>query len=322
MRRTAATILLCGCLFAGAQHAGAQSYPDRSVKIVVPSAPGGSIDLSGRIVAEGLSAMWSKPVVIENRPGASMRIGAEAVARATPDGYTLLVAHDGTMAMNPVVYPDLKYSPTNDFEPIALLSAMPYALLAHKSGKAKSVKELIEIAKARPNELTHGTGGTSTLLAFELFKSHAKVEVANVYFSGAAPVINAIMGNHIDVAMVDIASAQPALTSPDVRALVMTSAARVGRYPDVPTMAEARVGDYVNETWMGLFAPTGTDKSILEKLRADVEVILKRPNVVERFDVAGMRAQGGGADAMRNALERDLRIWAGLVKQTNIKVAQ
>jgi tripartite-type tricarboxylate transporter receptor subunit TctC len=175
----------------------AQIYPERSVRIIVPTAPGGSIDTTARVVAGKLAELWGKPVVIENRPGAAMIIGAEAAAKSPPDGYTLLVAHDGTMAMNPVVYPNLAYHSQRDFEPVALLTSIPEVLLVHAAVPAKSVNELIAIAKARPGKLNHASGGTATLLALELFKAMAGIDVTSVPFRGGAPAVTAVMAGEV-----------------------------------------------------------------------------------------------------------------------------
>jgi tripartite-type tricarboxylate transporter receptor subunit TctC len=300
----------------------AQSYPDRPVRIIVPSSAGGSIDLSARIVADGLSAKWQQPVVVENKPGAGMRIGAEAAAKAPADGYTLFVAHDGTMAMNPVVYPDLRYDPRKDFEPVAELSGMPYAVMVHRNVKAKSLVELIAQAKEKPGTLNHATGGTSTLLALELFKAMAGVDIASVPFRGAAPSITGLLGNQVDLAIVDVASAQPALNSEQVRPLAVTSLKRLREYPDLPTMEEAGVKGYENETWMGMFAPRGTPPAVLEKLRSDVEAVLEQPSIRQRFEAAQMRVRGGGSDVMRDTLERDIKKWGTLVAERNIKISE
>ena len=169
-----------------APPATAQNYPDRTVRIIVPTAAGGSIDTTARVVAGKLAELWGKPVVIENRPGAAMIIGAEAAAKSAPDGYTLLVAQDGTMAMNPVVYPNLAYHSQRDFEPVALMTAIPEVLLVHEGLPVKTVGELIAHAKANPGKLNHASGGTATLLALELFKAMAGVDIASIPFRGAA----------------------------------------------------------------------------------------------------------------------------------------
>src|SRR5215468_9078733 len=168
-------------------------YPERTVRIIVPTAPGGSIDTTARVIAAALAERWGKPVVIENRPGAAMIIGADAAAKSPPDGYTLLIAHDGTMAMNPVVYPNLAYHSQRDFEPLALLASIAEVVLVNAALPVKSVRELIAFAKANPGKLNHASGGTATLLALELFKAMAGVDIATIPFRGGAPAVTATM---------------------------------------------------------------------------------------------------------------------------------
>jgi tripartite-type tricarboxylate transporter receptor subunit TctC len=187
--------------------AGAQPYPDRAVRIIVPTAPGGSIDTTARVVAGKLAELWGKPVVIENRPGAATIIGTEAAAKAAPDGYTLLVAHDGTMAMNPVVYPNLGYHSQRDFEPFALLTSIPEVLLVNEGVPAKTVRELVALAKASPGKLNHASGGTATLLSLELFKAMAGVEITSIPFRGGAPAVTGVMGGETQMIFADLATA-------------------------------------------------------------------------------------------------------------------
>ena len=179
-----ATIL---ALSAFTSLAAAQNFPDRAVKIIVPTAPGGSIDTAARVVADKMQVKWGKPVVVENRPGAGLRLGAEAVQKAPPDGYTLLVAHDGTLAMNPLVFPDLPYDPQNDFTPLGLVVSIAEAPMVNKSVPANSIAELIALAKQKPGELTHASGGTATLLALELFKAMAGIDIRSIPYRAARP---------------------------------------------------------------------------------------------------------------------------------------
>src|SRR5580704_14411257 len=175
MNRYQAVLSFAILLALGEIRADAQDFPDHAIKIIVPSSPGGAIDLTGRIVAEKLQQKWGKPVVVENRPGASMQIGAEAVAKASPDGYTLLVAHDGTLAINPLVYPNLPYDPQKSFEPLGMVISIPEVVMVNVSVPVHSIGELVTLAKKEPGQLTHATGGSATLLSLELFKAMADV---------------------------------------------------------------------------------------------------------------------------------------------------
>ncbi len=199
--------------FVGANHARAQAtaWPEKPVRIIVPTAAGGSIDVTARVIAAKLAEKWGKPVVIENRPGAAMRIGADAVAKSPPDGYTLLIAHDGTLAMNAVVYKNLPYDPRRDFEPLPLIATLPEVLMVNVKTPANSAVELIELAKRNPGQLNHASGGTATLLALELFKAMAGIDIKSVPYAGGAPAVNALIAGESETLIADVATAAAAL---------------------------------------------------------------------------------------------------------------
>jgi tripartite-type tricarboxylate transporter receptor subunit TctC len=305
-----------------APPATAQNYPDRTVRIIVPTAAGGSIDTTARVVAGKLAELWGKPVVIENRPGAAMIIGAEAAAKSAADGYTLLVAHDGTMAMNPVVYPNLAYHSQRDFEPVALLTAIPEVLLVHEGVPVKTVGELIAHAKANPGKLNHASGGTATLLALELFKAMAGVDIASIPFRGAAPAITGTMAGETQVIFADLASANAGMQSGKLRTLAVTTLKRVPRLPEVPTIDESGVAGYDVATWIGAFAPIGTPKSVVGRIEADIKRALAMPDVKARLEALSMEIRSGAAEEMRAVLAGDMVKWGNLVKDKNIKIAQ
>jgi tripartite-type tricarboxylate transporter receptor subunit TctC len=315
----------CGALLAAlaaALPAAAQNYPERAVRIIVPTAAGGSIDTTARVVAAKLAEFWGKPVVIENRAGAAMIIGAEAAAKSAPDGYTLLVAHDGTMAMNPVVYPHLPYHSQRDFEPVAMLTAIPEVLLVHQGVPATTVRELIAHAKANPGKLNHASGGTATLLALELFKAMAGVDIASIPFRGAAPAITGTMAGETQVIVADLASANAGMQSGKLRTLAVTTLKRVPRLPQVPTIDEAGVPGYDVATWIGAFAPTGTPKPVVGRIEADIKRALALPDVRAKLEALSMEIRSGAAEEMRAVLAGDMVKWGNLVKDKNIKIAQ
>jgi len=299
-----------------------QNYPERSVRIIVPTAPGGSIDTTARVVAGKLAELWGKPVMIENRPGAAMIIGAEAAARSPPDGYTLLVAHDGTMAMNPVVYPKLAYHSQRDFEPVALLTSTPEVLLAHHALPARSVKELIALAKARPGQLNHASGGTATLLALELFKAMAGIDIASVPFRGGAPAVTAVVAGEVEMILADLATANAGMQSGKLRTLAVTTRQRVLRFPDVPTMDESGVPGYDVATWIAAFAPAGTPSAITGKIEADIRAVLSTPEVKGRLEPLSMDIRRGSSEELRALLAADMAKWGQLVQERNIQVMQ
>ena len=302
--------------------AAAQNFPDRTVKIIVPTAPGGSIDATARILGEKLHAQWGKPVIIENRAGAGMRIGADAAAKSPADGYTWLVAHDGTMAMNAVIYRDLPYDPVKDFVPLGLISAIPEVIMVANKVPAKTLAEFIAYAKNNPGKVNHATGGTATLLAAELLKAMAGIEIEHVTYRGGAPAVTGLMSGDVEVAIADIATANAALQSDRVRPLAVTTLARVSQYPGLPTADEAGVPGFDVATWIGAFAPAGTPKEVVDKIEAGIRNAIKEPDVRAKLEQIGMQPRSGTADELRDVLANDIAKWGKLVREKDIKIAQ
>jgi tripartite-type tricarboxylate transporter receptor subunit TctC len=301
--------------------ANAQTFPDHNVKIIVPTAAGGAIDLCARVIGEKLQAKWGKPVVIENRAGASMRIGAEAVQKAPADGYTLLVAHDGTMAINPLVFPDLPYDPQKDFTPLGLVVAIPEALMVNVKVPANSIPELIALANKEPGQLTHASGGSATLLSLELFKAMAGVDIRSIPYRGGAPAVTATIGGETSMIIADLATGNAGLHSDRIRPLGVTSIARSKMYPELATINEQGVTGYEVNTWMGFFAPAGTPKEVSAKIEAAIKEAVAMPDVRARFEATGAVMRSGSAEEMRNVLATDVAKWAKLVKEKNVKLA-
>ncbi|MDB5572580.1 MAG: transporter substrate-binding protein [Hyphomicrobiales bacterium] len=326
MRRTpsgfAALLLACAATLATSAAVSAQSFPDRPVKLIVPTAAGGAIDGAGRILAQGLSEHWGKPVVVENRAGASMAIGAAAVAQATPDGLTLLVAHDGVMAINPLFIKNLGYDPRRDFAGLGIVARLPLGLFVHESVPAKSVSELVAYAKANPGKLNHGSGGPASLLALELFKAMAGVNVVNVNFRGSALSINDLVSGNVQVVFADVASAGPAFQSPNVRTLGVSTLERTFAYPNVPTINEAGVKDYATATWIGAFAPAGAPPEIVAALEAAVMAASKSDSVRKRLSAIGMEPTSIGGKETQAIVIADSDKWARLVREQNVQFGQ
>jgi tripartite-type tricarboxylate transporter receptor subunit TctC len=259
--------------------------------------------------------------VVENRPGAAMRIGAEAAARAAPDGYTLLVAHDGTMAINPAAFPDLAYDPQKDFVPVGLVVAIPEAVMVNVSVPAKSIAELIALARKEPGQLIHASGGSATLLALELFKALSGVDIRSIPYRGGAPAVTAAIAGETSMIIADLATGNAALQSDRIRALAVTSATRSKKYPELPTVDEAGVIGYDVSTWIGFFAPAGTPKDVIAALEAGIKDALAMSDVRARFEQTGAEVRSGSADELGKLLASDLAKWSKLVKEKNIKVA-
>jgi len=298
----------------------AQSYPDRPVRIIVPTAPGGSIDTTGRVIGNKLSELWRQPVVIENRPGASMIVGADAVAKSPADGYTLLVAHDGTMAMNPVVYPTLSYDPVKDFAPVSLVATIPLVMLAHNSVGVTTVAEFVELAKKNPGKLNHASGGTATLLALELFKFMAGVNITNVMYRGGAPAVTSTVAGETQFCIADLATANAGMQSSNVRVLAVTSLAPTPLRPALPTVNQTAVPGYETQTWTGVFAPAAVPQAIVAKIESDVKLALTMPDVRSRFEGLAMDIKGGTSEELRKILADDIAKWSRLVKATGFKL--
>jgi tripartite-type tricarboxylate transporter receptor subunit TctC len=288
----------------------------------VPTSPGGSIDGLARTVAARLSAKWTKPVVVENRSGAAMRVGADAVAKAAADGYTLLVAHDGAMAMNPALYPDLPYDPQKDFEPVALMVSIPEVILANARMPAASLGELLDFARKNPGKLNHATGGPASLLALELFKSMAGVDIASVQYRGAAPAVLGVIAGEAQICITDIASASPALQSDQVRPLAVTTRNRAKRFPDLPTAHESGLPGYDVQVWIGMFAPSSTPKDVVARIGGEVREAIAMPEIREKLEALGIEMRSGTAEELRSTLAADIPKWARLVKDKNLRIAQ
>jgi len=319
-RLLAAGFCFAICLRVGA--AAAEEFPDHAVKIIVPTAPGGAIDTAARVIGEKMQVQWGKPVVIENRPGALMQVGAEAVARAAPDGYTLLVAHDGTMAINPLVFPNLPYDPQRDFAPVGLLVSIPEAVMVNANNPARSIRDLIAQARERPGQLTHATGGSATLLSLELFKAMAGVDIRSIPYRGGAPAVTATIAGETTMIIADLATGAAALHSEHIRPLAVTSLSRSELYPDLDTVDRLGVPGYEVNTWMGVFAPAGTPKAVIGKIEAAISEAIQMPDVRSRFESAGANMRSGSAEEMRQVLSTDIAKWGNLVREKHITFEQ
>ena len=316
---------LLATFFVGLTLIGAQSisargedFPSRTIKIIVPTAPGGAIDTTARVVAAKMQDQLGQTVIIENKPGASMLIGADYAAKANPDGYTLLCAHDGTMAINPLAFSDLTYDPQKSFEPLGLAVSIPEAILVNKSVPAKTLKELIDYAKKHPGALTHATGGSATLLSLELFKAMADVDIRSIPYRGGAPAVQSAISGETNMIIADLATGNAALKSDRIQPLAITSRDRSKLYPDLPPADQAGLPGYEVNTWMGFFAPAGTPKPILSKLENAIISALANPDVRARFEALGMVPRSGSANEMREVLAHDLAKWSKLVKERHI----
>ncbi|HKA44759.1 MAG TPA: tripartite tricarboxylate transporter substrate binding protein [Burkholderiales bacterium] len=311
--------MLCAATLLAAPTAAAQSYPSRPIRLVAPFPPGGGADISGRILAEGLSPLLGQTVVVDNRAGAGSILGTDIVSKSAPDGYTLLLGPI-TLAFNPALYRKLPYDALRDFAPISLVADQPNILVANTSIAAKSFKEFIALARAQPGKLTYGSAGvgTGTHLAMELLMMSQKVEMTHVPYKGAAPALTGVIGNEVSAFLSTFASALPHVKSERLRAFGVTSAARAATLPDIPTIAESGVPGYEYTTWYGLLAPAGTPRAIVEKLNRAAVDVLGSPKIAERYLGQGMTPIPSTPAHFNAHLKAETAKWTKVVRVANI----
>ena len=304
-----------------ALDAGAQAYPSKPVKMVVGFSPGGGTDILARIVAQKLSETWGQSVVVDNRPGASATIGASVVAKAAPDGYTLSMGQLTPNAIAPALMADLPYNATRDFIPIILVGISPNILVINPSLPAKSVAELVALAKSKPGRLSYASSGAGSLqhLAAELFKSRAGVDIIHVPFKGSGQAVIDLISGTVDMNFDSIPAVIQHVKSGKLRAIAVTAAKRASGLPEIPTIAESGYPDYDLTTWWGLFAPAGTPPEIVAKIHRDTLAVLQNAEVRERFAGLSVDPGGGSSREFSDYVQREIAKYEGLVKQLNIK---
>ncbi len=298
------------------------AYPTKPVRLVVPFPPGGPLDVVGRVIAQKLGESWGHPVVVENKAGAGGNIGADAVAKAAPDGYTILMGALSTHAVNPSLYSNMPYDAAKDFAPITLVATTPNVLVVNPSLPVRSVQEFIAYAKANPGKLNFGSGsiGSAGHLAGELFNMETGARMVHVPFKGAAPATQALLAGDTQLMFDNLANAMPHVKAGKLRALAVTTAQRSKLAPDLPTMAEAGLPGFDITTWFGLFAPAGTPREIVGKWNADVVKILESPEMRERLAAQGAEATPTSPERFAAFVASEARKYAQIVKQSGAKV--
>ena len=299
-----------------------QTYPARTVTLVVPYPPGGGVDALARIVAERLAISLKQSVVVENRTGAGGNLGTRAVAKAEPDGYTLLLGHTGTISINPSLYANAGYDPRKDFAPIGLIASMPVALIAHPSFPAKTVSDVIAIAKKEPGKLNFGTSaiGTGGYLTAEYFKSAAGLDMQIVPYRGTAPLMNDLIGGHVPVSFGVLPPAIGNIQSGSLRAIAVTGTKRFSLLPDVPTAAESGLPGFDSVLHYGLLAPAGTPRAIVERLNKELRALVDTDAVKERIQAEGGDSMTSSPDEYATDIDREERKWSALIRKLNLKV--
>ena len=302
--------------------AHAQDYPSRPVTIVVPFSPGGAVDAVGRLMAQKLTDRLDKPVVVENKPGASGNIGAQAVARANPDGYTLLMAAVTNYAINAPLYPaQLTYSLEKDFVPVALVGNVPLMLVVNPSVPANDLKQFIALVKASPGKYTYASSGNGSTehLAGALFMKLAGVDMLHVPYKGGAPAVADVMGGQVTAMVATTPNVLPNVKANRLRALAIAMPARNSQAPDIPTAAEAGLPGFEVASVYGILAPAGTPPAIVQRLARELDAILKMPDTQQRLQQIGVEASySAGADAAKR-IEGEFTRWAKVVQDANIK---
>ncbi len=315
-RPTAVAAVLASLTISGALG---QSYPAKPIRLIVPSSPGGGTDITGRIVAQKLTELLNQQVVVDNRAGAGTRIGNEIVAKSPPDGYTLLMGLS-TLAIIPAVYKKVGYDALRDFAPISQVVSVPNVLVVHPSLPARSVKELIALAKSRPRDLVAGSAGsgTSPHLSLELFKSLAGIEMVHVPYKGSGPGLVALLSGEVAVFFPSLASATPHIKAHRVRPLGVTTATRAASLPDVPSIAEAGLPGYEATQWFGVLAPGGTPQAIVDRLHQAIVAALKSPDVVKQFSAQGAQVVASSPEEFAAYIRTETQKWAEVVKTAGI----
>jgi tripartite-type tricarboxylate transporter receptor subunit TctC len=296
-------------------------YPNRTVKIIVSAPPGGALDIAARVIAERLAKMWSQPFVVENRPGAAGNLGAEAVATAEPDGYTLLAAQPAPLTTNVVLYKKLAFDP-GAFEPLAIMTTIPNTLVVRADFPADSVGELIGYAKANPGKVNFGSQGVGTTphLTAELFARMTGVELTHVPYRGTAQAVNDLVAGHLDLLFLQLDSVREQYRAKKARMLAVTTAERVAAVSEVPTMAEAGVAGFRSDTWNALVAPPKTPAAIVAKLNAGINAVLREPETAAHLRAMNMTPIGGTPDAVRAFIREETERWGEVIRAAHIRV--
>ena len=320
-RSLAIAVLLAALVCAAAPQAGADEYPNRAITLVVPYPPGGGVDAMARLVASKLSAPLGQQVIVDNRGGGGGNIGARAVAKAAPDGYTLLLGGAGSITINPSLDPNAGYS-AKDFAPIGLIASMPVVITVHPSVAAHSVPDLIALAKQRPGKLDVGTPnrGSGAYLAAELFKTMAGVELTLIPYKGAAPLTNDLVAGHIGIGFNTVPPALGNIQSGNLRPIAVTSATRTSLLPDVPTVAESGLPGFEAMLHFGLLAPAATPRSVIDRLNGELNALLALEEAKKRIAADGGDPFASTPGEYEAYIARETRKWSALIRRLDLKL--
>ena len=303
--------------------AAAQIYPGKPIRFVVPLAPAGAGDIVARTVAAKLAEMWGQQIVIDNRPGANTIIGTDLVAKAKPDGYTWLLGVQGSLAINPASYPNLPYDAEKDFDAVTQMTLYGYVLVVHPALPVKTVAELISLARARPGQLAYGTSGNggSNHLAGESFRLAAGIKLNAIPYKGSAPALTALLSGDVPLMFDTLITSIPLIKAGRVRALGVTLPRRSGSLPDVPTISETGLRGYEFTAWQSIVVPAGTDKTVVNRIQADVVKVLAMPDVRRKLvDEGANELIGSTPDALARLIHGDIQKYRKLIADSGIRI--
>ena len=319
MTLTRVALVTVALMFSGL--ASAQGFPSRPIRMIVPYAPGGNVDISARIVGPGLGELLGQTIIVENRPGGGGNVGAGLVAKATPDGHTLLVGSSGPLSVNPVVFKDIPYDSVKDFAPVSLVQIVPLVLLVSPKFTVRSVKELIDRAKAQPGKITIASAGTGTTnhFAIELFSAMTGAKLLHVPYKGSGPALSELLGGQVNTMIDQLTSSMGFIKDGKLKVIAVTAAKRVSALPDVPTLAESGVPNYEASTFLGILAPAGTPRALVAKLNAALRKVVDTPAVQERFRGLGADPGGSTPEQFAKMIRDELNKWRSLAQSAHLK---
>ncbi len=310
--------MMVGTVALAASPAASQpAYPSKTITLVVPYPAGGTTDLLGRLVADQFRAGLGATVIVENKPGAGTTLGAGQVAKALPDGHTLLMATSTTLAINKTLYRQLPYDPVADFTPIALVAAVPFALVVNPSLPVKSLSEFIAYAKSKPGELSYGSAGNGSPhhLGAEMLKTAAGLDIKHVSYRGSVPAMQDVIGGHIPLMVMDLQPALPQIREGKLRALGVTTTARVGSAPEIPTLAEAGLAGFELVAWQGVVAPAGVPRPIVDRLAREIAMLVSAPETRTKLNALALEPLTGSTpDTFATYVKSEVERWAPIVK--------
>ena len=300
--------------------AQAQTYPDKPIRFIVPYPPGGGTDVIARIVQERFQAALGQPVVIENKGGAGGSVGTDVVAKAAPDGYTVLFTLS-SHTINPAIFPKLAFDTVKDFEPIGTVASLPQILVANPQVPVNNIAELVALAKAKPGELSFASVGNGSPghLAGELFNQRTGTQMTHIPYRGGGPAVSDVMGGQVPLLWVSIPAAAQFVKTGKLKALGVSTLKRSAAFPDVPTMQEAGIADFEVDSWYAMFVPAKTPKAVIDKLNRALNTVVADPTIRERLLAQGSEGVGGTPEALAKTVQAELPKWAKLAKDANIK---